>query len=126
MAGLLANKNNKVFPEVCIKALILHVSSQKEKLLQAAAGPYGAPWNLRVITTAIPIRMHKRFLPHATHNPGRSFCTAENCRRAMLLAHFGERLPHGACSGCDVCRDPAAVARQVSTLYSGCSAFGRV
>ncbi len=42
-----------------------------------------------------------------------SYCTSETCRRALLLAHFGERLPRGGCTGCDVCRDPAAVALQV-------------
>ncbi|KAK9835381.1 hypothetical protein WJX81_006168 [Elliptochloris bilobata] len=45
-----------------------------------------------------------------------NFCTAETCRRAMLLAHFGERLPPGRCTGCDVCSDPAAVAQQLSVV----------
>ena len=33
-------------------------------------------------------------------------CRIPSCRRRALLAHFGEKLPRGACAGrCDACRD---------------------
>jgi hypothetical protein len=41
------------------------------------------------------------------------FCMAERCRRAALLAHFGERLRRSNCGGCDWCCDTAAVSLQV-------------
>ena len=41
------------------------------------------------------------------------FCTARACRRAMLLAHFGERLRDKACTGCDWCQDAQEVELQV-------------
>ncbi|CAL8465365.1 g4901 [Coccomyxa elongata] len=44
-----------------------------------------------------------------------SYCVGERCRRAMLLAHFGERLSV-PCSGCDWCLDRKKVAQQVSQL----------
>ena len=45
-----------------------------------------------------------------------AYCTARACRRAMVLQHFGERLPAGTCSGCDHCRDPGAVERKACPL----------
>jgi hypothetical protein len=36
-----------------------------------------------------------------------SYALSPSCRRSFLLLHFGEQLARGACSGCDVCRDPA-------------------
>lgn len=94
--------------------LFLHVFGQKQKSLQASADP-----RCSLCSPCHPI-MYPCFAASVLLSalnlirPGGSFCTAENCRRAMLLAHFGERLPRGACTGCDVCRYPAAVARQVS------------
>ena len=39
------------------------------------------------------------------------YCTSPGCRRAFLLAHFGEKLAAGAgCSGCDYCTDPSVSA----------------
>ena len=34
------------------------------------------------------------------------YATSVNCRRARLLAHFGETLPEGTCTGCDSCNTP--------------------
>lgn len=45
------------------------------------------------------------------------YCVAEQCRRAMLLAHFGERLSV-PCSGCDWCLDRQTVSQQVNHLKS--------
>ena len=47
-----------------------------------------------------------------------AYCTEPQCRRAMLLAHFGEALAQRACSGCDYCDDPAAAASRVQILCS--------
>ncbi len=33
------------------------------------------------------------------------YALGSSCRRAGLLSYFGERLPEGACTGCDVCAD---------------------
>ncbi|BDA50130.1 ATP-dependent DNA helicase RecQ [Coccomyxa sp. Obi] len=44
-----------------------------------------------------------------------SYCVGEQCRRAMLLAHFGERLSV-PCSGCDWCLDRKKVSQQLSQL----------
>jgi hypothetical protein len=41
-----------------------------------------------------------------------NYCVAERCRRATLLAHFGERLQQ-PCSGCDWCLDRHSVSQQV-------------
>jgi RecQ family ATP-dependent DNA helicase len=39
-------------------------------------------------------------------------CRIPSCRRRALLAHFGEKLPRGACAGrCDACRDRQAAER---------------
>ena len=32
-----------------------------------------------------------------------TFCTADYCRRRMLLRYFGEEYPHARCNSCDVC-----------------------
>ncbi len=42
-----------------------------------------------------------------------NYCVGEQCRRAQLLAHFGERLSV-SCSGCDWCLDRKTVSQQVS------------
>jgi len=34
------------------------------------------------------------------------YAETTDCRRATLLAHFGETLPEGSCSGCDNCQTP--------------------
>ena len=53
-----------------------------------------------------------------------SYCVGEQCRRAMLLAHFGERLSV-PCSGCDWCLDRKKVSQQVRCFLSQhcCSAL---
>ena len=49
------------------------------------------------------------------------YCVAERCRRAQLLAHFGEALPTGAnCGSCDWCNDSAAVSLQVCRRLTQC------
>jgi superfamily II DNA helicase RecQ len=42
-----------------------------------------------------------------------AYAMKATCRRRAVLAHFGEALPPGGCSGCDVCDDAAAVELQV-------------
>lgn len=42
-----------------------------------------------------------------------AYCVTESCRRALVLGHFGEALPQGACTGCDCCQQPEAVRAQV-------------
>jgi len=44
-----------------------------------------------------------------------AYCVTETCRRALVLGHFGEALPHGSCTGCDCCEQPDVVKAQVST-----------
>jgi len=36
------------------------------------------------------------------------YAESARCRRAVLLGHFGETLPEGACTGCDNCLSPRA------------------
>lgn len=43
-----------------------------------------------------------------------AYAMKATCRRRTVLAHFGEALPPGGCSGCDVCDDAAAVELQVT------------
>jgi len=46
-----------------------------------------------------------------------AYCVTETCRRALVLGHFGEALPHGSCTGCDCCEQPDVVKAQVSTCF---------
>jgi len=38
-----------------------------------------------------------------------ALCETARCRRAQLLAYFGEDLPGGACGNCDTCLSPPSV-----------------
>lgn len=43
-----------------------------------------------------------------------AYAMKATCRRRAVLAHFGEALPPGGCSGCDVCDEAPAVELQVT------------
>lgn len=47
-----------------------------------------------------------------------AYCVTESCRRALVLGHFGESLPQGACTGCDCCQQPEAVRAQVGLGFT--------
>lgn len=77
-------------------------------LLQAAQGP-AAP-----STEQQPEQQQ----PHAWEAFGEvvEYALRPRCRRATLLAHFGETLPAGGCQGCDVCTAPQVNAACSSTI----------
>lgn len=48
-----------------------------------------------------------------------AYCTEPQCRRATLLAHFGEKLQN--CSGCDYCDDSSWAASKVASSFCAAS-----
>ncbi len=52
-----------------------------------------------------------------------AYCVTESCRRALVLGHFGEALPKGACSGCDCCQEPETVSAQVAIGLVRCASL---
>ncbi len=81
------------------------------------------PWSCVLVTGKEQGRKRKKGVGNANSSAdvdrGRqafykvvSYCVGEQCRRAMLLIHFGERLSV-PCSGCDWCLDRKNVSQQV-------------
>lgn len=66
------------------------------------AGRDGAPARCEMLWTGQDLKLQRRIVADDRRlDPLLRYVTAFGCRRALLLAHFGERLQR--CSGCDRC-----------------------
>ena len=83
------------------------------------AGRDGHPAEALLLYGLEDVNTRRRFIDEASQDPDRrrvearrldamvGFCEAVTCRRAALLAYFGETM--APCGNCDTCRDPPEV-----------------
>jgi ATP-dependent DNA helicase RecQ len=92
-------------------------------------GPGDVPQLRRFIAESGATEAQKR-IEHGKLDALIAFVEASTCRRQILLAHFGERLPD-PCGNCDVCLEPAstvdateAARKALSAVYRTGERFG--